>query len=163
VDYFQPVNHRHGANYFVRAYWRVSLCRFVEGYPVMDDRVHLRIDEKTGLVGYSDVCVTDVEGVDLKPRLDKDTAVKKGISHARSVKTVYNGFDLSEEPSVAELWIVRPNDMATCTGLDLKFEKRGRLAWGLIFRLTDPLRKLHPGSLTIYIDAVNGRFLGGVF
>ena len=85
-----------------------------------------------------------------------------------------NGFSLEMEKPTTELRIVNPNDILKQSSLEAlgsSFSPNARLAWVVEYpiRYTGP--KLEGGGipiagkgiLEVWIDAENGKFLGGTF
>ena len=171
IEFRQDVNYKYADTPHVGAYWTVSFQRYTShDVPVLGDHVLVKIDENYGLRCFVNDCQAELRlPADEKPRVTSEEATKLAIplslrlkKDAPAFSAFYGGHELDPKPAAVELLVVRPNDMLTCTDLhDLKQETYGSLVWAVTFRLTDPEKKMLPAPLSVFIDAVTGKCVGG--
>lgn len=172
IQFVQDFNYTHEATPYVGAFWRASFQRISKtGIPVFGDTVSVSLDEQFGLRHFQNACLAQLSlPPDEKPSVPKETATKEAIIFAQRVKNegpavkgYFGQHALDKTPVATELMIVRPTDILTCVDMhELKRDGKAVLVWVVTFKLTDANGKLAPGVLHIYIDAVTGKFAGGV-
>ncbi len=172
IQFVQDFNYAHEEAPHVGAFWRASFQRVSKtGIPVFGDTVNVSLDEQFGLRHFQNACLAQLAiPADEKPSVRKETATKEAITFAQwvknegpAVKGYFGQHALDKTPLATELLIVRPTDILTCVDMhELQHDGKAVLAWVVTFKLVDPKGKLAPGVLHIYIDAVTGKFVGGV-
>jgi hypothetical protein len=174
TEFVQHTNHRYEPNIYLSGCWNITFCRYVHEYLVVDDRISVRIDEKFGLIGYANDCkvVVDERGLS-QSEVSEDSAKLAAIRFAQKLmddspatRAYYGGHTLNASPLDTRLVVARANDLLTCQKIDLlKRGRKGVLVWAVQFRLDDASfeGKVAPGTLIVYIDAITGEPLGGVF
>ena len=171
IEFCQDVNYKYADTPHMGAYWTVAFQRYtLHDLPVVSDYASICIDENYGLQSFKNDCQAALRlPDDEKPRVPSGEATKLAIPLALRLKkdapafsALYGGYELDPKPAGVELLVVRPNDMLTCTNLhDLKQETYGSLVWAVTFRLTDPEKKMVPAPLSVFVDAVTGKCVGG--
>lgn len=172
IEFAQDMNYANRSAPYRSAHWRAMFQRVSKtGIPVMEDSVSVWLDERFGLRLFKNDCLSQLAiPADEKPLVSKETATKEAMIFAQRVKNespavrgYFVQFTLDKTPVATELMICRPNEILTCS--DFHGLKRGStsvLVWAITFKLTSPNGRLAPGMLQIFIDAVTGRFVGGV-
>lgn len=172
IKFVQHVNYGNKEGPYIGAYWRASYQRVSnKGIPILGDSLSICIDEKYGLRNfYNDsLTVLDIPQNE-EPQFSKDAATRAAIILAQqvkiegpAVKSYYGLHQLETIPLATDLMIACPTDILTCSDFHvLKRDKKAVLVWVVKFRLSDPSGKRAPGMLLIYIDAITGKFAGGI-
>lgn len=170
VEYQQEINHRYDPVSFMTGFWRCQFQRYSRaGYPIVNDRVSVEINEDYGLSAYSDKCLTAVDESEIwDAKIDRKTIQRLAVGYAKktmaeslAVRSYFNGHVLESTPLDMQLVVVCPNDLLTSKDLgDIRANRKARLVWLVKFRLNGS-GCMAAGTLAIYVDAQTGEFNGG--
>jgi hypothetical protein len=100
-------------------------------------------------------------------QIGEEYARKRALKFAQRWMRKMSGWVLNETPLDAWLVVARPNQFLSGRSHERQSDK-GRLVWQVRFRRDGKGRVggggyLHPLAISIYIDAKDGRCVGGVF
>jgi hypothetical protein len=89
------------------------------------------------------------------------TGPNSGVHLTPAFSGFYSQHELAPKPEAVDLVVARPNDALTSTS-GVKYEKFGVLVWAFTFRLTGrPPAVRIPAALTVFVDALTGKLVGG--
>jgi len=156
--------------------WRVIWPRVdSDGHPFGKDSINVQLNERTGLIAIGFNFFSNYVPPH-KIILAQVDAQKAAVAYAKQImewgpaQARFVGYKLSDSLG-AEMWIVNPNNITmqqSYEDLGTAHDLNARLAWIVKFKALqtgsrEGTEATGAGEISVWIDAENGKFLGGDF